>query len=203
MRLIDVQARLLDMELAVFNTSDASAWLSISQAHASKLLSRLSEAGLLVHLSRGLWAYKDRVEPMALPQYLTNPFPSYVSLQSALYQHDMISQIPAVIYAVSIARTKRFATPLGIISVHHVHPSFFFGYQTTSMGDIKIATAEKALIDFLYFSPAKSKLFRSLPELELPKRFDMREARHMISLIRSRRRRKRVLGLFEDLISGK
>jgi hypothetical protein len=168
MRLVDVQARLLDMELAVFNTSDASAWLGLSRAHASKLLSRLSEAGLLVHLSRGLWAFKDRVEPMALPQYLTNPFPSYVSLQSALYQHDMIAQIPVVIYAVSIARTKRFATPLGTISVHHVHPSFFFGYKTTAKGDIKIATAEKALIDFLYFSPAKSKLFRSLPELEFP-----------------------------------
>jgi len=89
------------------------------------------------------------------------------------------------------------------VSVHHVQPSFFFGYETAPKGNVKIATQEKALIDFLYLSPAKSKLFRSLPELELPKRFDMREARHMISLIRSRRRRKRVLGLFEDLISGK
>lgn len=203
MRLVDVQARLLDMGVSVFNTSDASAWLSISQSHASKLLSRLSAAGLLVHLSRGLWAFKDRVEPMALPQYLANPFPSYVSLQTALYQHDMISQIPVVTYAVSIARTKRFTTPLGTVSLHHVHPSFFFGYETAQKGDIKIATPEKALIDFLYFSPAKSKLFRSLPELELPGRFNIREARHMISMIRSRSRRKLVLRLFEDLISGK
>jgi len=203
MRLVDVQARLLDLELAVFNTSDASAWLKISRAHASKLLSRLSEAGLLVHLSRGLWAFKDRVELMALPQYLTNPFPSYVSLQSALYQHDMITQIPAVIYAVSIARTKKFVTPLGTISIHHVHPSFFFGYRTTPKGDIKIATPEKALIDFLYFSPAKSKLFRSLPELELPRRFKISEARHMISMIRSQGRRNRVLSLFENLTSNR
>ena len=203
MRLVDVQSRLLDMDVAVFHTSDASARLGISRSHASQLLSRLGEAGLLIHLSRGLWAFKDRIEPLALPQYLTNPFPSYVSLQTALYQHGLISQIPVVTYAVSIARTKRFATPLGTVSVHHVQPSFFFGYETAPKGNVKIATQEKALIDFLYLSPAKSKLFRSLPELELPKRFDIREARHMISLIRSRRRRKRVLRLFEDLISGK
>lgn len=203
MRLVDVQARLLNMDVAVFHTSDASAWLGIFPSHASKLLSRLAEAGLLVHLSRGLWAFKDRVEPLALPQYLTDPFPSYVSLQTALYQHDMISQIPVVTYAVSIARTKRVATPLGTVSIHHVHPSFFFGYETTHKGDVRIATQEKALIDFLYLSPAKSKLFRSLPELQLPRRFNIRAARHMISMIRSRRRRKRVLSLFEDLISGK
>ena len=203
MRLIDVHAQLLAMEAAVFHTSDASALLKISGAHASKLLSRLTEAGLLAHLSRGLWAFKDRVEQMALPHYLTDPFPCYISLQSALYHHGMISQIPAVIYAVSIARTKRFVTPLGTVSVHHVHSSFFFGFETADTAEIKMAVPEKALVDFLYFSPAKSKLFRSLPELELPKRFNIREARHMISKIRSVSRRKRVLSLFEGLMSGK
>lgn len=200
MRLVEVYARLLTMEGAVFQTGDASAWLNISQAHASQLLSRLAEFGHLIHLKRGIWAFRDRVELMALPQYLTNPFPSYISLQSALYYHGLISQIPVVTYAVSIARTKRYETLLGVISVHHIHPSFFFGYETRDNAGIKIATPEKALIDFLYLSPAKSKLFHSLPELELPKSFRIKEARHMISFIRSIKRRNLVLDNFERLI---
>jgi predicted transcriptional regulator of viral defense system len=191
------------MNVAVFPTSDAAAWLGISPPHASQLLSRLDKAGLLIRLKRGLWALKEKLEPLALPQYLTNPFPSYVSLQTALYRHGLISQIPAVIYAVSIARTNRVTTPLGTISIHHVHPSFFFGFETADAGDFKIATREKALVDFLYLSPARSKLFRSLPELEFPRDFNFREARRIISKIRSSRRRKRVSSLFERLVSAK
>lgn len=201
MRLVDVYARLLSMEGAVFQTGDASAWLKISQAHASQLLSRLAESGHLIHLKRGLWAFKHRIEPMALPQCLTNPFPSYISLQSALYYHGLITQIPAITYAVSIDRTRKYETPLGTISIHHIHPSFFFGYETKDKGDIKMATPEKALIDFLYLSPAKSGLFHSLPELEFPKTFKVKEARHIISFIRSVKRRKMVLDRFERLIS--
>ncbi len=201
MRLVEVYARLLTMEGAVFQTADASAWLNISQTHASQLLSRLAESGHLIHLKRGTWAFEGRVELMALPQYLTNPFPTYISLQSALYYHGMISQIPAVTYAVSIARTKRYETPLGVVSVHHVHPSFFLGYESRENADIKMATPEKALIDFLYLSPAKSKLFHALPEVELPKNFRMKEARHMLSFIRSIRRRKLVRDRLERLIS--
>jgi len=201
MKLVDVHAKLLEMNVAVFQTSDAAARLNIKNAHASKLLARLSSARHLVHLTQGLWAFKNMVEPIALPEYLTNPFPSYVSLQSALYYHDMISQIPAITYAVSIGRAKKYETPLGVVSIHHVHPSFFFGFESIGRDIAKMATSEKALIDFLYLSPAKSSLFRALPELELPRNFRTKKARKIISQIRSARRRNLVKRLFEELIS--
>jgi predicted transcriptional regulator of viral defense system len=199
-KLVDVHIKLLEMNVPVFQTSDAAAWLNIDSAHASKLLSRLSLSGHLVHLRRSLWAFKDTVEPLALPVYLTDPFPSYVSLQSALYNHDMISQIPTVTYAVSIDRTKTYDTPLGVVSVHHVHPSFFFGFETIGKSIAKMATPEKALIDFLYLSPAKSNLFRALPELELPKGFSAKRADKIISQIRSARRKNLVRRLFEETL---
>jgi len=202
MKLVDVHGRLLEMEVAVFQTSDAAACLNIDNAHASKLLARLSSAGHLVHLNQGLWAFKDRVEPLALPEYLTNPFPSYVSLQSALYYHGMISQIPAIIYAVSISRTKKYDTPLGVVSVNHVKPSFFFGFESMGRGIAKMATPEKALIDYLYLSPARSHLFRALPELEFPKNFSTKKVSKIIGQIRSVRRQKLVKRLFEEIISG-
>ena len=203
MKLVDVHARLLKMGLAVFQTSDAAAYLGVGNAHASKLLTRLAAAGHLAKLGRGRWGFKGRIGDYALPEYLTAPYPAYVSLQSALYHHGMISQIPSVIYAVSIARTRTYATPLGKVSVHHVHPSFFFGYRPVGKDAGKIATPEKALVDFLYLSPARTRLFRALPELDIPRSFNLNEARKIITRIRAVRRRSLVSGLFEDLMKNR
>jgi predicted transcriptional regulator of viral defense system len=202
MRLVDVHTQLLKINEAVFQTSDAAALLKINNAHASKLLARLVESQHLIHLGRGLWAFKERIEPLSLPQYLTSPFPSYISLQSALYYHGMISQIPAIIYAISIARTKRYKTALGTVSIHHMHPSFFFGFEAMGKGIVKIAKPEKALIDFFYLRPAKSKLFRSLPEIDLPRRFSIKTANNMISRITSEKRKAMVKSLFKEVISS-
>jgi len=202
MRLVDVHSRLLNMGPAAFETSDAAALLGISRSHASKLMARLAASGLLARLGRGRWGFKDRIDPFALPEYLTAPYPSYVSLQSALYHHGMISQIPSVLYAVSVARTRTYKTDLGTVSVHHVDPSMFFGYQTAPKGSGKIATPEKGLIDFLYLSPARTRLFRSLPELDFPREFKVKEARRIIRHIRSLRRRNHVSSLFEQLLRG-
>ena len=187
------------MNVPVFQTSEAGAYLGIGNSHASKLLARLAVSGHLTHLGRGRWGFKDRIDPFALPEYLTAPYPSYISLQSALYHHGMISQMPSVIYAVSIARTNKHATAMGTVSVHHVAPSFFFGYQLAGKGPGKIAAPEKALIDFLYLSPARSRLFQALPELEFPREFKVSEAREIIRRIRSIRRRHHVHRHFEEL----
>jgi predicted transcriptional regulator of viral defense system len=199
MRLVDVHARLLKMGLPVFQTSDAAAYLGVGNAHASKLLARLAASGHLARLGRGRWGFKDRIDLLALPEYLTAPYPSYASLQSALYHHGMISQIPAVLYAVSIDRTKTHDTDLGMVSIHHVHPSFFFGHQPAGKGPGKIATPEKALIDFLYLSPTRTRLFQALPELEFPGEFKVSEARKIIRRIRAVRRRNHVSRLFEEI----
>jgi len=202
MRLVDVHSRLLEMGVPIFLTSDAAASLVIGIPHASQLLKRLAAAGHVAKLGRGRWGFKDRIDPFALPEYLTAPFPSYVSLQSALYQHGMISQIPSVIYAVSVARTRSYRTDLGTVSVHHIDPSFFFGYESAAKGPGKIATPEKALIDFLYLGPARTRLFRDLPELSLPKGFKIQAARKIIRRIRSLRRRNHVSRRFEQLLKN-
>jgi predicted transcriptional regulator of viral defense system len=203
MRLIDVHARLLEMGVPVFRTSDAAAYLDIESAHASKLLARLDASGHLARLGRGQWGFKNRIDLFALPEYLTAPYPSYVSLQSALHHHGMISQIPSVLYAVSPTRTRTYVTALGTVSVHHIDPSFFFGFQLTGGRAAKIATPEKALIDFLYLNPARSRLFRALPELELPRGFKINEARKIIRRIRSVRRRSHVSRLFAKILKGR
>ncbi len=200
MRLIDAHARLLKLGPPAFETADAAALLGIANAHASTLLARLSRSGHVVRLRRGVWALPDRVERLALPGYVTAPLPSYVSLQSALYHHGMIEQIPEVIYVASLGRTGRRRTPLGVLSIHHLAPEFFFGFEPAGRTGYALATPEKALLDVLYLSPAKSRLFASLPEIELPRGFSRRRAREMIARIPSAKRRSLVAGRFEALL---
>ena len=139
-------------------------------------------------------------DPLELVPHMTAPFPSYVSLQSALYYHDMISQIPEVIYCVSLARTRVYETPVATVSVHHIPGSFFFGYEEKGERRVRMALPEKALLDILYLSQARSRLFAALTEVELPRQFRVKRARYMIQKITDPRRKKMVSSRFEQLL---
>ncbi len=203
MRLVDVLAALTALDAPVFTTREVAARLRVPNAHASVSLARLRAAGLLVRIRRGVWALPKRVDALALPEFLTAPFPAYVSLQSALYLHGMISQVPAVTYAVTLARTRRFVTPLGTVSLHHVRPTFFFGYEDAGRGGGRLATPEKALVDFLYLAPARSGLFRALPELEWPKAFKVGVARSIVGRIEPDARRRSIARRLEELLQAR
>lgn len=172
-----------------FTTSDAAARLGLSVAAASKTLDRLRAAGLARFIRRGLWTVQETLEPLVLAEYLTAPHPAYVSLQTALHLHGMIEQIPAVIYVVSLARSHRIRTTLGTFSVHRVAPEFFGGFDVLRRSGAKVATPEKALLDVLYLSGGRSRLFAALPELELPRRLRLDRARAWIKKIPSARLR--------------
>ncbi len=185
MRSIEANRRLRDAGVAAFGTADASVLLEMTSSHASRVLERLCEAGQVVRLKRGVWAFPDRIEPLQVPEHLAAPDPCYISLQSALFYHGMISQIPDIVYAVSTARTRRWTTPLVTVSIHHLAPAFFFGFESVSNGTLKMATPEKALLDCLYLSSAKSRLFASLPELDLHEAFDIKEAYRLLKQVPS------------------
>ncbi|HAK95802.1 MAG TPA: hypothetical protein DCM87_12605 [Planctomycetes bacterium] len=189
MRLIDALAALKRLGSLALSTNDGAAALGVPRLHASKIMARLAAAGHLVRLTRGLWGFPDRIDPLLLPQIVTAPLPSYVSLQSALYHHGMIEQIPERIYAVSPARSRLFTTPLGTASIHHVAAGFFAGFQIVGRNGLCIATPEKALVDFAYLGPARSRLFAALPEIELPSSFSMPKMRRFLTLIAGGRRR--------------
>lgn len=202
MRLVDVLAQLQRLDQPVLETGDVAAILDVGKASASKMATRLAQAGHLLALRRGVWAFPGRLDPLGLPERLTAPQPAYVSLQSALYHHGLISQIPALVFAVSLARTRHYSTPLGEVSVHHVSPDFFFGFETLGVKGIRMARPEKALLDVFYLTPARSRLFCQLPEVEKPDDFDVAEAFRMIARIPFCARQAMVLKRFNQWLAG-
>ena len=153
-----------------FETRDISALLHVSPANASALLSRLASRGFVRRLARGRWSIGASPNREMLAEQIAAPAPTYVSLQSALFRHGLIEQVPDVLYAVTLGRARRVQTPSGSVSLHRMPPALFGGYETTHEG-AKVATAEKALFDLFYLSPTRSRLFIHLPEIEFPKSF--------------------------------
>lgn len=201
MKLIAALAQLQRIEQPVLETADVAAVLGVAKAHASKIAARLAEDGHLLALRRGVWSFPGRLDPLGLPERLTAPRPAYVSMQSALYYHGMVSQIPSSIYAASIARTRRYTTPLGVVSIHHVAPEFFFGYETVGAKDIRMACPEKALLDVFYLTPTRSRLFCRLPEVEKPDAFDLAAAERMIARIPAPARQTMVATRFKQWLA--
>jgi predicted transcriptional regulator of viral defense system len=72
--------------------------------------------------------------------------PSYMSFESALHRHGVISQAP--LGALTMATTRRprlVETPLGAVRFFHLKSELFFGFD-----DRRIALPEKAWLDLLY-----------------------------------------------------
>jgi predicted transcriptional regulator of viral defense system len=188
----EAYGRLLDLGVATIETADAAAVLRLSTTAASKLLRRLAEARLVVRLRSGLWLLaRSATNRYGLAEALTAPLPSYVSLQTALYLHGMIEQVPGVIYLVSLARTQKIATSVGVFSIHHIAPELFDGFERLPDGTT-LATPEKALFDVAYLSGGRSRLFAHVPELELPARFHRRRLREWARRIMAPRKRSMV-----------
>ena len=92
--------------------------------------------------------------------------PSYVSLEAALKYYGLIPEETFQITSVSTRKTIRFDTSLGGFSYRHLKPGLFFGYRLLELGNRKVLLAEpeKALLDYLYFTPSLQSAddFRSL-----------------------------------------
>jgi predicted transcriptional regulator of viral defense system len=179
---VEALGRLVRMGKTVITTGDAALHLRITRSAATRALGRLAAAGLVLPVRHGLWSLDPDIDPLLLPEHLTAPYPSYVSLLSALSLHGMISQVPRVVFVASLAPTRRLETRVGVFSVHRIGPRFFGGFQTTPQG-VRLATPEKALLDTLYLAPARSRLFASLPEIEMPRSFSQSVARRWMARI--------------------
>jgi predicted transcriptional regulator of viral defense system len=196
----DAYAALRRLGVPVISTADSAAALRQSTSAAAKTLSRLASSGLITAVRHGTWWVDGPVDPYRLPDYLTAPMDSYISLHTALHIHGLVEQIPEVIYVSSLARSQRIATSAGAFSVHHLAPEVFGGFAVSEAG-VRLATAEKALFDVAYLSAVRSRLFTALPELEFPRRFRHNELKRWLARIPSERSRTITTNKLEEFLA--
>lgn len=199
MNQIEALQRLRSLGTPVVETRDVAALLQTSTSAATTILRRLTQKKMITHLSRGRWLVDEKLDRLALPELISAPYPAYVSMQSALFQHGLIEQIPAVIYAVTPARPRRLATPLGTISFHRMPPELFNGFELSTRSTAKVATPEKALFDLFYLAPGRSRLFSNLPELTIPRRFRWERLKEFTKLVKSPGRQTYITGRIRAL----
>lgn len=80
--------------------------------------------------------------------------PSYVSFEMALAYYGLI---PESVYGVTSAATRKtmaFKTPLGEFTYRKIHAKLYFGFEYLNVSGkhCKIASAEKALLDYFYLN---------------------------------------------------
>ena len=165
-RALEVLRRL---DRPMVRTGEAAAVLGISVSNASHLLASLQDAGSVLRISPGRWSMAAQPSPYLVASWLTDPYPSYVSLYTALSRRGAITQVPRTIYVVSLANTKTLKTPVGTYSIHRLPPELFGGYEERN-GE-RMATPEKAVFDTLYLARARGKRFSHLTEVDLPAGF--------------------------------
>jgi len=89
--------------------------------------------------------------------------PSYISLEMALSYYRLIPESVYVVTSVSSRKPYKYATPVGEFTYRKIKPGLFFGHDLVDYTDkrFKIATIEKAVLDYFYLNPHISR-FSSL-----------------------------------------
>jgi predicted transcriptional regulator of viral defense system len=124
-------------------------------------LLRWADKGMLLRLKRGMYAFNARDRKGGLDVlYIANQLytPSYVSLEWALSYYGLIPERVTMFTSVSLKKTQKFETDLGVFEYRSITKKAFTGFRVAPIErggkDVLIAEPEKALVDFCYYRRA-------------------------------------------------
>lgn len=129
-----------------------------TKASAHNRISFLIKTGWLMRIKRGLYLIIDKftarsqsdISLLQISNALRDN--SYISLNAALNYYQMFDQYSKTITAITDEESKQYNFAGHIFKFSSVSKNFYFGFnkKMESGKIIKIADAEKALIDYLY-----------------------------------------------------
>jgi predicted transcriptional regulator of viral defense system len=126
-------------------------------------LHRLAASGTLERVRRGYYRVAARpADEAALANVLYRP--SYLSFESALARHGILSQIPYTMTFATTRRSKRMTIGGREAEFRQIKKELFFGYKLES--GLYVAEPEKALLDELYMM-ARGRASVSIDELDI------------------------------------
>lgn len=190
MKLLEAKQKIQHLQVPLLHTHEVAKILNLSNSQASLILHRLQETKEVISLKKGLWLLDGHASSFFIGEHLARPYPAYVSLQSALYLHGIVSQIPETVFLVTLGRSQKKVVLKTAYSFHHTEVALFRDFELHEK--FNLASPEKALFDFFYFSATKKNIFKSLPELEILKSFKKKKLSEWCDLISNPRLRSHV-----------
>ena len=151
LNLNQVQEQFASDRLKIFKTSDLIVSFGVSQRAAGAFLSYNVKKGAVLRLKPNLFAFKNNL-PSAFAIANNLYCPSYISFDTALSYYNLI---PETVYAVTSATpkpTREFEVDGMSFDYRRIKSQAFTGYIPVQVDGetVYLATAEKAVADFLY-----------------------------------------------------
>ncbi|MHB8107362.1 MAG: type IV toxin-antitoxin system AbiEi family antitoxin domain-containing protein [Candidatus Cryosericum sp.] len=131
----------------IFRTVDFATLLGRNMPTARVELSRLVTRGLLDRPSKGL--YLNPYNPPTQEELaMVLRSPAYISMESALARHGILSQSPFTMTLVTTSSTGTIDAMKTRFEYHNLQSPWFIGYHRSDT--YNIAESEKALCDLVY-----------------------------------------------------
>lgn len=149
MHLYEIKEQLKKKEKAVFTVNEIARIINRDKKIVSVYINRMLKKGLIYRIEKNKISISD--DPFIVASQLV--FPSYISLNSALYLHNAIQQVIDRIYILTTRKRKSLYFENTKIEFINIKPKFLFGYKKIKKGDsfIMLADLEKAIIDCIRF----------------------------------------------------
>jgi len=145
MNLYEIKEKILLSGKLVYSTKELSKLISRKPEITNVYIHRLIKKGFTKKINgKVIFTYDDYVLGTQLVE------PSYISLTSALFFHNIINQVPAITTCVTTIKNKQFKDIQ--TKYHKITPKLFFGYKKHLLDNsyAYIASPEKAILDGIY-----------------------------------------------------
>lgn len=146
LNIYEIKDRVLDSQRRVYSLNQLSRLLGIKPTVMSVYSQRLVKKGLATKIrSQIVFTNNDFVTANQLIE------PSYISINSALYLHQKVQQIP---FKVDLVCPQNSFFVNNKYKYHKINPKLFFGFEKQYLDSVPIflATPEKAVIDGKYLN---------------------------------------------------
>jgi predicted transcriptional regulator of viral defense system len=136
--------------ISLFSLADFSRIFAINNLNTLyKKIQRLEGSQIIKKLIKGKYLFLlGETNDFTIANFLYRP--SYISLESALSFHGIITGFPYQITSVSIKKTKNYQVEGKEYNYVQINKDLFWGYEKKE--NFLIADKEKSLLDYLYFA---------------------------------------------------
>lgn len=194
---LQVRENLLEKKIRIFTLLEFMRIFQVSKPKAQYFLETQVQAGLFSRLKRGFFVLKtDPPDEKEVANALYKP--SYISFSYALAYYNILPEMPYQVTSATTKPTRLFTTSTQAFSYYSIKAEAYTGYVIKEQDGRKfrIAEAEKALADYLYFVSIGRRDFNERLNLGIESQIDKKRVLGYARLFKRKKLLKVVKNLF-------